>query len=86
MPIHWSSGTPKKRGRTVLRHSRGEMKEEYRMSKSFALDRPSATLCPSRSLKQSGYKMLNTFEATRGCIHHCDFCVVPNAWGSRPWQ
>ena len=27
----------------------------------------------------------NTVEATRGCIHHCRFCVVPSAWG-RPRQ
>lgn len=26
-----------------------------------------------------------TVEATRGCIHHCRFCVVPSAWG-RPRQ
>lgn len=26
-----------------------------------------------------------TVEATRGCIHHCRFCVVPTAWG-RPLQ
>jgi radical SAM superfamily enzyme YgiQ (UPF0313 family) len=28
----------------------------------------------------------NVFEATRGCIHNCDFCVVPAAWGRRPFQ
>ena len=28
----------------------------------------------------------NVFEATRGCVHKCDFCVVPNAWGRRPLQ
>jgi radical SAM superfamily enzyme YgiQ (UPF0313 family) len=26
------------------------------------------------------------FEATRGCVHDCDFCVVPAAWGRRPYQ
>jgi radical SAM superfamily enzyme YgiQ (UPF0313 family) len=26
------------------------------------------------------------FEATRGCIHNCDFCVVPTAWGRKPLQ
>ncbi|MBI3967923.1 MAG: radical SAM protein, partial [Chloroflexi bacterium] len=31
------------------------------------------------------YATMNTFEATRGCIHHCEFCVVPTAWG-RPVQ
>lgn len=31
------------------------------------------------------YSAPNTIEATRGCIHHCRFCVVPSAWG-RPRQ
>ena len=26
------------------------------------------------------------FEATRGCVHNCDFCVVPTAWGRKPLQ
>lgn len=26
------------------------------------------------------------FEATRGCVHDCDFCVVPAAWGRKPFQ
>jgi radical SAM superfamily enzyme YgiQ (UPF0313 family) len=28
----------------------------------------------------------NVFEATRGCVHDCDFCVVPSAWGRKPFQ
>ncbi len=28
----------------------------------------------------------NVFEATRGCIHNCEFCVVPVAWGRKPYQ
>jgi radical SAM superfamily enzyme YgiQ (UPF0313 family) len=28
----------------------------------------------------------DVFEATRGCIHKCDFCVVPSAWGQKPYQ
>jgi radical SAM superfamily enzyme YgiQ (UPF0313 family) len=28
----------------------------------------------------------DVFEATRGCVHRCDFCVVPTAWGRRPFQ
>ena len=32
------------------------------------------------------YLTNNVFEATRGCIHNCDFCVVPAAWGRKPFQ
>jgi radical SAM superfamily enzyme YgiQ (UPF0313 family) len=28
----------------------------------------------------------NVFEATRGCVHACEFCVVPTAWGRKPFQ
>jgi radical SAM superfamily enzyme YgiQ (UPF0313 family) len=46
-------------------------------------DRPFARrdLLPSER-----YLTNNVFEATRGCIHNCDFCVVPNAWGRKPYQ
>jgi len=36
-------------------------------------------------LPASQYTTLHTIEATRGCIHKCEFCVVPSAWG-RPLQ
>lgn len=38
-------------------------------------------LLPSRQFLTN-----NVFEATRGCVHPCDFCVVPTAWGRRPFQ
>jgi radical SAM superfamily enzyme YgiQ (UPF0313 family) len=28
----------------------------------------------------------DVFEATRGCVHSCEFCVVPAAWGLKPYQ
>lgn len=37
-------------------------------------------------LQRYAYSTAHTFEATRACIHHCDFCVVPAAWGTRPYQ
>jgi radical SAM superfamily enzyme YgiQ (UPF0313 family) len=36
-------------------------------------------------LPKQHYTTRHTFEATRGCIHQCEFCVVPTAWG-RPLQ
>lgn len=32
------------------------------------------------------YLTSHVFEATRGCVHGCEFCVVPSAWGQRPFQ
>jgi radical SAM superfamily enzyme YgiQ (UPF0313 family) len=37
-------------------------------------------------LPKSRYLTQAVFEATRGCVHDCDFCVVPAAWGRRPFQ
>ena len=32
------------------------------------------------------YLTKDVFEATRGCVHACEFCVVPTAWGRKPFQ
>lgn len=37
-------------------------------------------------LPKSRFLTNNVFEATRGCVHSCDFCVVPAAWGHKPLQ
>ncbi len=37
-------------------------------------------------LPEKRYTTTNVFEATRGCIHACEFCVVPSAWGRKPYQ
>jgi len=42
---------------------------------------------PRRDLLPRGSFLTDdVFEATRGCIHKCDFCVVPSAWGQKPFQ
>jgi radical SAM superfamily enzyme YgiQ (UPF0313 family) len=33
-------------------------------------------------LKKDRYSTTNSIEATRGCPHRCDFCVVPTAWAN----
>ena len=37
-------------------------------------------------LPKNRFLTTDVFEATRGCIHNCDFCVVPSAWGRKPYQ
>jgi len=61
----------------------GKMRCRYDQKPSLSLaNRP----FPRRDLNPSGpYALSHTIEATRGCIHRCEFCVVPSAWG-RPLQ
>jgi radical SAM superfamily enzyme YgiQ (UPF0313 family) len=40
---------------------------------------------PDRSvLPRRHYLTADVFEATRSCVHACEFCVAPAAWGRRP--
>ncbi len=57
-----------------------------RYSQAPSLDLADSPL-PDRSvLPRYRYLTSDVFEATRGCIHNCDFCVVPSAWGRKPLQ
>ncbi len=61
----------------------GTMRARYVQGRDLSLahlPRPRRDLLPDNR-----YTTMHTVEATRGCIHHCDFCVVPTAWG-RPLQ
>ncbi|HET9013652.1 MAG TPA: radical SAM protein [Gemmatimonadaceae bacterium] len=64
--------------------ARGAMRARYTQSAALSLaGRP----FPRRDL-MPGARFLtnNVFEATRACIHNCEFCVVPAAWGRKPYQ
>jgi radical SAM superfamily enzyme YgiQ (UPF0313 family) len=57
----------------------GRMQRRYDQSPGLKLENlplPRRDLLPARN-----YITLHTIEATRGCIHKCEFCVVPSAWG-----
>jgi radical SAM superfamily enzyme YgiQ (UPF0313 family) len=61
----------------------GQMQPRYDQSPGLSLagwPQPRRDLLP-----QGRYTALHTIEATRGCVHQCDFCVVPTAW-DRPRQ
>jgi radical SAM superfamily enzyme YgiQ (UPF0313 family) len=62
----------------------GRMQARYDQAPDLDLaDRPFAR---RDLLPGNRYLTSNVFEATRGCVHNCDFCVVPTAWGRKPLQ
>jgi radical SAM superfamily enzyme YgiQ (UPF0313 family) len=62
----------------------GRLRSRYDQAPNLDLaDRPFAR---RDLLPNDRYLTNNVFEATRGCIHNCDFCVVPTAWGRKPYQ
>ncbi len=62
----------------------GAMKARYVQSPELDL---ALSPLPDRSvLPRRRYLTADVFEATRGCRHACDFCVVPAAWGRKPLQ
>jgi len=61
----------------------GRMKPRYDQAPDFSL---AGQPFPQRDLlRRFSYSTTHTFEATRACIHNCDFCVVPIAWGTQPY-
>lgn len=62
----------------------GHMQPRYRQSPDLKL---TGYPLPDRTvLPRWRYATSSVFEATRGCIHNCSFCVVPAAWGRTPFQ
>src|SRR5690606_26980621 len=65
-------------------YSAGQLKHRYDQVANLSLaDRPFAK---RDLLPGANYITDNVFEATRGCVHDCEFCVVPSAWGRKPFQ
>ena len=61
----------------------GDLKKSYREQPDYELNTP----LPDRSvLPSSSYLTDAVFEATRGCVFKCDFCVSPSAWGRKVWH
>lgn len=62
----------------------GQMQSRYTQAPNLDIGgRP----FPRRDLLPSEHFLTNNvFEATRGCVHSCDFCVVPTAWGKKPFH
>jgi len=64
--------------------SKGELRPRYNQRSDLDIGgRP----FPKREvLPKNMYITDDVFEATRGCVHNCSFCVVPSAWGRKPYQ
>lgn len=64
--------------------SAGRMLRRYEQRPGLSL---AGLPAPRRELLPRGrYVTDAVFEATRGCTHDCEFCVVPSAWGRGPYQ
>ncbi len=62
----------------------GQLRRRYNQSPGLRIG---GGPLPDRSvLPEHRYLTADVFEATRGCIHNCSFCVVPSAWGRKPLQ
>ncbi|MEJ2122678.1 MAG: radical SAM protein, partial [Alphaproteobacteria bacterium] len=63
---------------------RGALRRRYDQDPNLSL----AGLPPvRRDLMPRGlYRTTHVFEATRSCVHGCEFCVAPFAWGRKPLQ
>lgn len=63
----------------------GRLQREYRQSADF---RMGAELpFPRRDLlPDADYGYGAVFEATRSCVHNCEFCVAPVAWGRKHYH
>jgi len=60
----------------------GQLRPRYTQSPDLSLagrPLPRRDLLPKRRFLTN-----NVFEATRACVHNCEFCVVPAAWGRTP--
>ena len=65
--------------------SQGKMKPIYIQAEDFNLMRPMPYA--RRDLMSSrNYLTQAVFEASRSCVHDCDFCVAPSAWGQRQYK
>lgn len=63
----------------------GRMRPLYRQEENFSLMRDMPL--PRRDLMSPRHYLTQAvFEASRSCIHDCEFCVAPTAWGQRQYQ
>jgi radical SAM superfamily enzyme YgiQ (UPF0313 family) len=62
----------------------GKLQKVYRQDAGFSLENQPF---PRRDLfDRKNFLTQAVFEATRSCVHDCEFCVAPTAWGQRQYK
>ncbi len=66
--------------------SAGKLKPSYHQTPDFSLDRPDMPFARRDLFESRHFLTQAVFEATRSCVHDCEFCVAPAAWGRQQYQ
>lgn len=64
----------------------GRLKARYDQAPDFSLDRPAMPFARRELFAAGQFLTSAVFEATRSCVHDCEFCVAPSAWGRKQYQ
>jgi radical SAM superfamily enzyme YgiQ (UPF0313 family) len=72
--------------RLLRDYRNGVMQAVYRQTEDFSLDRPDMPYAQRHLFPPGKFLTQAVFEATRSCVHDCEFCVAPSAWGRRQYQ
>jgi len=64
----------------------GRLRPRYDQAPDFSLDRPAMPFARRDLFASSQFLTSAVFEATRSCVHDCEFCVAPTAWGRKQYQ
>lgn len=65
---------------------RGALQPAYYQAPDFSLDRPDMPYARRDLFDSRQFLTQAVFEATRSCVHDCEFCVAPAAWGRKQYQ
>ena len=66
--------------------AQGTLQPRYDQAIDFHLDRPDMPFAQRDRFAPGRFLTQAVFEATRSCVHDCEFCVAPAAWGRKQYQ
>lgn len=64
----------------------GRLRPAYHQAPDFSLNRTDIPYARRELFDANLFLTQAVFEATRSCVHDCEFCVAPAAWGRRQYQ